>query len=121
MVGFVTGKQSHTGKQARETGEVIVTVPDESIARTVMVCGASTGAKTDRVTTNNIEMMEVDGSDIQIPVDTCLAMMATLQQAVEVGGHILHICQADKFPGDEDKRDLYDWNGLGKVAPAAEG
>ena len=44
-----------------------------------------------------------------------------LQQSVEVGDHILHICQVDKFLGDEDKKGLYAWNGFGKVAPAAEG
>ena len=114
MVGFATGKQSHTGK-------VIVTVPGEILAGAVMACGASTGAKTDKVAANNIEMMAVEGSDIQIPVDTRLAMVATLQQSVEVGDHILHICQVDKFLGDEDKKGLYAWNGFGKVAPAAEG
>ena len=121
MVGFATGKQSHTGKQVRETGKVIVTVPGESLAQTVIACGASTGAKTDKVAANNIEMMAVEGSDIQIPVDTRLAMVATLQQSVEVGDHILHICQVDKFLGDEDKKSLYAWNGFGKVAPAVEG
>ena len=83
-----------------------------------MACGASTGAKTDKVAANNIEMMAVEGSDIQIPADTRLAMVATLQQSVEVGDHILHICQVDKFLGDEDKKGLYAWNGFGKVAPA---
>ena len=94
MVGFATGKQSHTGKRVRETGKVAA---------------------------NNIEMMAVEGSDIQIPADTRLAMVATLQQSVEVGDHILHICQVDKFLGNEDKKGLYAWNGFGKVAPAAEG
>ena len=108
MVGFATGKQSHTGKRVRETGKV-------------MACGASTGAETDKVAANNIEMMAVEGSDIQIPADTRLAMVAILQQSVEVGDHILHICQVDKFLGDEDKKGLYAWNGFGKVAPAAEG
>ena len=119
--GFATGKQSHTGKRVRETGKVIVTVPGESLAGAVMACGASTGAETDKVAANNIEMMAVEGSDIQIPADTRLAMVAILQQSVEVGDHILHICQVDKFLGDEDKKGLYAWNGFGKVAPAAEG
>ena len=34
MVGFATSKQSHTGKQVRETDKVIVTVPGESLAQT---------------------------------------------------------------------------------------
>ena len=121
MVGFATGKQSHTGKRVRETSKVIVTVPDESLAGEVMACGSSTGAKVNKVAENNIEMKSVEDSDIQIPADTKLAMVATLQEAVEVGDHILHICQVDKFLGNEDKKGLYAWNGFGKVAPAVEG
>ena len=121
MVGFATGKQSHTGKCVRETDKVIVTVPGESLAQTVMACGGSTGATTNKVAENQIEMMAVEGSDIQIPADTKLAVVATLQQSVEVGDHILHICQVDKFLGDESKKGLYAWNGFGKVAPAIEG
>ena len=90
-------------------------------AGAVMACGTSTGAKLNKVAENHIEMKSVDGSDIQIPADTRLAMAATLQQSVEVGDHILHICQVDKFLGDEDKKGLYAWNGFGKVASAAEG
>lgn len=87
----------------------------------VMACGSSTGAMVNKVAENNIEMKSVEDSDIQIPADTKLAMVATLQEAVEVGDHILHICQVDKFLGNEDKKGLYAWNGFGKVAPAVEG
>src|SRR5699024_11340823 len=56
MVGFAAGKQSHTGKRVRETGKVIVTVPGESLAGAVMACGGSTGATTNKVDENHIEM-----------------------------------------------------------------
>ena len=49
MIGFACGKQSHTGKRVRETGKVIVTVPGEGMAQTVMACGGSTGANTNKV------------------------------------------------------------------------
>ena len=83
MIGFAAGKQSHTGKRVRETGKVIVTVPGKSLAGAVMACGGSTGAKVNKVAENHIEMKSVDGSEIQIPADTRLAMVATLQQSVE--------------------------------------
>ena len=121
MIGFAAGKQSHTGKRVRETGKVIVTIPGESLTQAVVACGSSTGATSHKVEENHIEMTSVEGSDIQIPADTRLAMVATLRQSVEVGDHILHICQVDKFLGDEDKKGLYAWNGFGKVAPAVEG
>ncbi len=121
MVGFAAGKQSHTGKRVRETGKVIVTVPAKNLAQAVMACGSSTGAVCRKVEENQIAMTSVEGSDIQIPADTRLAMVATLQQSVEVGDHILHICRVDKFLGDDSKEGLYAWNGFGKAAPAKEG
>ena len=117
MVGFAAGKQSHTGKRVRETGKVIVTVPGESLTQAVVACGSSTGATSHKVEENHIEMTSVEGSDIQIPADTRLAMVATLQQTVEVGDHIMHICQVDKFLGDESKQGLYAWNGIWKSRP----
>ena len=111
-VGFAAGKQSHTGKRVRETGKVIVTVPGESLAKAVVACGSSTGATYHKVEENHIEMTSVEGSDIKIPADTRLAMVATLPQSVEVGDHILHICQVDNFLGDESKQGLYAWKGF---------
>lgn len=69
-------------------GKVIVTIPGESLAGAVMACGSSTGATAHKIAENHIEMKAVDSSDIQIPTDTRLAMVATLQQSVEVGDHI---------------------------------
>ena len=64
MVGFATGKQSHTGKRVRETGKVIVTDPGKSLAGAVMACGASTGAETDQVAANNIETVSYTHLDV---------------------------------------------------------
>lgn len=121
MVGFAAGKQSHTGKRVRETGKVVITVPGESLGGTVMACGASTGAVANKVAENRIAMKPLEGCDIQIPEDSKLAIVATLEQSVEVGDHVLHICRVDKFLGDADRKALYAWNGFGKVAPAVEG
>ena len=121
MIGFASGKQSHTGKRVRETGKVIVTVPGESLAEKVMACGSSTGAVTSKAAEFGVKMVPIEGSSIQIPEDTRLAMVATLQQAIETGDHILHICQVEKFLGDETKKGLYAWNGFAKTAPAVEG
>ena len=121
MVGFAAGKQSHTGKRVRETGKAIITVPGESLAQAVMACGASTGAKVNKVAANEIEMKEIEGSDIQIPADTRLAFVCTLEKAEETGDHFFHICSIEKIYGDDTVDGLYAWNGFGKVAPAEEG
>ena len=95
---------------------MIVTVPGEES------CPGGDGLRSvyrrrdrQKVAANNIEMMAVEGSDIQIPVDTCLAMVATLQQSVEVGDHILHICQVDKFLAMRTRRGCMPGTASGKL------
>ena len=87
-----------------------------------MACGTSTGAKLNKVAENHIEMKSVDGSDIQIPADTRLAMAATLQQSVEVA---TTSCTSARWTSswamNSEIARLYAWNGFGKVASAAEG
>lgn len=121
MIGFATGKEAHTGKRVRETGKAVVTNPGESLAAAVMACGSTTGADTDKVKENGISMVAVEGTDIMIPGDTRLAMVVELQQTVETGDHILHICNVEKIVGDDSRKGLYAWNGFGKAAPAVEG
>ena len=85
MVGFAAGKQSHTGKRVRETGKVIITVPGESLAQAVMACGASTGAKVNKVAANEIEMKEIWMSDQQK-----MQILRNLQENLEKTGNLPH-------------------------------
>lgn len=118
MIGFAAGKQSHTGKRVRDTGKAIIAVPGNSLAEAVVACGASTGADTNKVEQFGIEMMSVEGSDIQAPADSKLLFLVDLAQSMEVGDHILHVCTIEKILGDESVKNLYAWNGFGVVAPA---
>ena len=121
MVGFAAEKRPNPGKGGGKPGKVSETVRGGSVTRAGVTGGSSTGPPSHKVEETHIEMTAVEGGNIQIPADARLAMVATLQQTVEVGDHIMHICQVDKFLGDESKQGLYAWNGFGKVAPAVEG
>ena len=66
------------------------------------------------------KMVDVENSSIKIPKDTKVAFVAALKETLEVGDHILHICNIEKILGDENKVGLFAWNGFGKAAPAQE-
>lgn len=121
MIGFAAGKQSHTGERVRETGEAVIAIPGESLKEAVMACGASTGADTNKVEQFDIEMIDVEGSDIQGPADSKVFFLVDLTQTVEVGDHILHICTIKKILGDEGVKNLYAWNGFAVVETAQMG
>ena len=121
MFGFATGKSAQTGVNARERGEAIVTVPGETLSQKLMSCGASSGRNTNKVEAFDIAMKPFEGSEIQIPEDSRLAIRLKLNQAIEVGDHILHVCDVEKILGDPEVRALFAWNGFAKAAPAVEG
>lgn len=65
-------------------------------------------------------MTSIKECRIQIPLDTKLAIIASLHQVVDVGDHILHIYDIQKIYGDENKTALYAWDGFQKATPAVE-
>lgn len=120
MIGFAAGKNSYTGECVRATGNVIITVPGESLSQAVLSCGSSTGRTTNKIEEYKIKMTEVSGSNIKIPDDTKLAFIATLKQTIDVGDHYFYICDIKTILGDTNKTGLHAWDGFGRIAPAKE-
>ncbi len=121
MIGFAAGKQSHTAARTQTEKKAVITVPGKSLAEKVFACGESSGKDTAKVSEFGIEMKEIPDGGIQIPADTRLAFVCTLEKAEETGDHFFHICSIEKIYGDDTVDGLYAWNGFGKVAPAEEG
>lgn len=120
MIGFAMGKGAFTGERVQETQKVVLAMPAVGLENVVVSCGSSGGRKIDKVKEFCIDLMEVEGTSIKIPVKTKAAFIATLIQTVETGDHYLYICNIQKILGDETKEALFAWNGYAKVAPAVE-
>ena len=85
-----------------------------------MVYGSSTGAKVDKLEKTPIPLKNVDGSDIQVPEDSKVVFVVSLEKTVETGDHYLYVCNVDKMYGDDTKEALFAWNGYAKVSPAEQ-
>ena len=83
-----------------------------------MGCGMSTGRNTDKTAKLGIEMQEVPGSEIQIPLHSRVAIVCSLKEYHEVGDHYLYICDVEQVYGNEAEGALFAWNGYAKIAPA---
>ena len=64
------------------------------------------------------EMMDVEGSEIKVPVHSRVVIQCTLKEFHETGDHYLYICDVDEVLGNEDEKALFAWNGYAKIAPA---
>ena len=65
-----------------------------------------------------IELTEVEGSDIKIPVHSRVAIVCSMKEYHEVGDHYLYICDVEQVYGNEVEEALFAWNGYSQVRPA---
>lgn len=120
MIAFAMAKTSYSGERVRETGKVIVTIPGAEIAEAVMGCGSTTGRSTDKVEQFSIALSALEGSDIQIPLHSRVAITCSLKEYHEVGDHYLYICDVGQVYGNEEEEALFAWNGYSQLRPASE-
>lgn len=120
MIAYAMAKTSYSGEMVRDNQKVILTVPSTEIADIVMGCGSTTGRNTDKASKFGIELMEVEGTDIRIPVHSRVAVQCRLKEYHETGDHYLYICDVEQVYGNEDEKALFAWDGYSKVAAAVQ-
>lgn len=118
MVVYAMSKKSYSGEMVRNNKKVIITVPGTALKEAVMGCGSTSGRDTDKVAKFGIELAEVEGSSIKIPVHSRVAIACNMKEYHEVGDHYLYICEVEKVFGNEEETALFAWNGYAKAAAA---
>lgn len=118
MIAYAMARTSYSGEMVRGNKKVILTIPGTAIAEAVVGCGSTTGRDTDKVSKFHIEVMRVEGSSIQIPRHSRVAIVCTLKEYFEVGDHYLYICNVEQVYGDASEQALFAWNGYSQLRPA---
>lgn len=118
MIAYAMAKTSYSGEMVRNNRKVILTIPGAAMSEAVMGCGSTTGRDTDKATQFGIELAEVDGSSIKIPVHSRAAIVCSMKEYYEVGDHYLYICDVEQVYGNEEEEALFAWNGYSQVRPA---
>lgn len=118
IIAFAMAKPSYSGEMVRGNKKVILTIPGAEIADAVMGCGMATGRDTDKVAKHGVEMQQIPGSDIQIPLHSRVAIACSLKEYVEVGDHYLYICNVEQVYGNEEEEAVFAWNGYSQIRPA---
>ena len=118
MIAYAMAKTSYSGEMVRNNHKVILTIPGAEIADAVMGCGSTTGRDTDKAVKFDIALTNVEGSTIQIPVHSRVAIVCSLKEYHETGDHYLYICDVEQVYGDESEEALFAWNGYSQLRPA---
>ena len=118
MIACAMAKTSYSGEMIRSSKKVILTIPGTELTDAVMGCGSTTGRDTDKIARFGIEMQEVPGSEIKIPLHSRVAIQCSLKEFVEVGGHYLYICNVEQVYTNEAKEAVFAWSGYSQIRPA---
>lgn len=118
MIAYAMAKTSYSGEMVRSNQKVILTIPGAEMAEAVMGCGSTTGRNTDKASKFGIKLAQVEGSSIQVPVHSRVAIVCKLKEYHEVGDHYLYICDVEQVYGNEAEKALFAWNGYSQVRPA---
>ena len=118
MIAYAMAKTSYSGEMVRSNKKVILTIPGAEIADAVMGCGSTTGRDTDKISQFGIEMQDVPGSEIKIPLHSRLAIQCSLKEFVETGAHYLYICTVEQVYGNEHEEAVFAWNGYSQIRTA---
>ncbi|MDD2957197.1 MAG: flavin reductase family protein [Lachnospiraceae bacterium] len=120
MIAYAMAKTSYSGEMVRNNHKVILTIPGAAMAEAAMKCGSTTGRDTDKAGTFGIELADVEGSTIKIPVHSRVAIQCSMKEYHEVGDHYLYICDVEQVYGNAEEEALFAWNGYSKIAPAKQ-
>ena len=115
---FSLNKEAYTLELLAKNKEVVIAVPGVSLAGALIACGTSSGRDTDKVEKFGIEMQKLDGTDIEVPKDTRLAIVADVCETVDANDHVLHICNVKNVFADESVEAVFGWNGYAELAVA---
>lgn len=118
MIAYAMAKTSYSGEMVRANKKVVLTIPGAEISEAVMGCGSTTGRDTNKIAKFGIEMQAVDGSDIQIPLHSRVAIQCSLKEFIETGDHYLYICNVEQVYGNEGEEAVFAWNGYSQIRPA---
>ncbi len=118
MIAYAMAKTSYSGEMVRQTKKVVLTIPGAEMANAVLGCGSTTGRDTDKASRFGVELAEIEGCPIKIPVHSRVAVVCALKEYHEVGDHYLYICDVEQVFGNESEEALFAWNGYSQIRPA---
>lgn len=117
-VVFSLNKGAYTLELLAKNKEVVIAIPGASLAGALIACGTSSGRDTDKVEKFGVAMQKVDGTEIEIPEEIRLAIVASVCETVDADDHVLHICNVKNVYAEESIEAVFGWKGYGEFAAA---
>lgn len=120
-LGACLSNKGYSGGNIREGGEFALCIVDEELSEAALKCGGCSGRDTDKAQQFGIELMDAKVVTPKVVKASKVIFECKLAEAVDIGDHTFYVADIVSVYGDEDKKQLYAYDGYGRLATAIEG
>lgn len=120
-IGACLSNKGYSGGNIREGGEFALCIVDESIGAAALGCGKCSGRNTDKAAELGIALTGAKSIAPKVVEASKVVFECKLSDMTAVGDHTFFIADVAAIYGDESKKQLYAYDGYGRLGTAIEG
>lgn len=120
-LGACLSNKGYSGGNIRESGEFALCIVDQALKTAALGCGMCSGRSTDKAAELGIALTDAKAIAPKVVEASKVVFECRLSDTVEIGDHAFYIADVAAVYGDESKKQLYAYDGYGRLGTAIEG
>ncbi len=120
-IGACLSNKGYSGGNIRAGGEFALCIVDEKLKDAALRCGTCSGRNTDKAAEFGIELVGAKEIKPEVVEASKVVFECRLSDMLEIGDHTFYVADVIAIYGDESKKQLYAYDGYGRLATAVEG
>ena len=120
-IGACLSNKGYSGGNIREGGEFAICVVDEQLRDSALQCGRCSGRSTDKASELGIELADAKAISPKVVAASKVVFECKLSDMLEVGDHTFFVADVVSAYGDDSKKQLFAYDGYGRLVTAVEG
>ncbi len=120
-IGACLSNKGYSGGNIRESGEFALCIVDKTLKEAALGCGKCSGRSTDKAAELGIALTDAKTIAPKVVAASKVVFECKLSGMTAVGDHTFFIADVAAVYGDESKKQLYAYDGYGRLGTATEG
>lgn len=120
-IGACLSNKGYSGGNIRANGEFALCIVDEQLKQAALNCGRCSGRDNDKAELFGIALTDAKAIAPKVVEASKVVFECKLCDMLEVGDHTFFVADVIGVYGDESKKQLYAYDGYGRLSTAVEG
>lgn len=120
-IGACLSNKGYSGGNIRANGEFALCIVSEELRDAALSCGRCSGRDTDKAEQFGIELMDAKTVSPKVVAASKVVYECKLSDTLVVGDHTFFVADIIAAYGDDSRRQLFAYDGYGRLGTAVEG